>query len=290
MNRKNTSFDANGKREIKCGSRIFTFEKPLVMGVLNVTPDSFYDGGKYGEEKALLLRVEKMIEEGVDILDLGGMSTRPGAKMVTGDEEVQRVLPSLKRIKKAYPDLPVSIDTFRSKVAEVCVENGADMINDISGGTMDDNMFETVAKLKVPYVMMHIKGTPETMQEDPVEKNIVMVVKSFFWERVHILNELGFYDIILDPGFGFGKTLECNYRLLNEMENVRFENLPLLAGISRKSMINKVLGTTPDEALNGTTALNTLALMNGADILRVHDVKEAVQAVELFTAYKKGSC
>jgi dihydropteroate synthase len=290
MNRKNTSFDANGKREIKCGSRIFTFEKPLVMGVLNVTPDSFYDGGKYGEEKTLLLRVEKMIEEGVDILDLGGMSTRPGAKMVTGDEEVQRVLPSLKRIKKAYPDLPVSIDTFRSEVAEVCVENGADMINDISGGTMDDNMFETVAKLKVPYVMMHIKGTPETMQEDPVEKNIVMVVKSFFWERVHILNELGFYDIILDPGFGFGKTLECNYRLLNEMENVRFENLPLLAGISRKSMINKVLGTTPDEALNGTTAVNTLALMNGADILRVHDVKEAVQAVELFTAYKKGSC
>jgi dihydropteroate synthase len=290
MRDKNTSFEANGKRQISGKSFTLDISSPLVMGILNSTPDSFYDGGRYNREETWLIQAGLMIEEGVDIIDIGGMSTRPGAKPVSEKEELERVLAPLKLIKKDFPNAIVSIDTYRSKVARACVNEGADIINDISGGTFDKEMFKTIAALKVPYVLMHLKGTPETMQENPVKKNIVKIVKSFFEERVRLLTDLGVTEIMLDPGFGFGKSLECNYELLKNMEETRVNGLPILVGLSRKSMINKVLGTKPTEALNGTTAIHMLALQNGADILRVHDVKEAREAVKLFDFYQNSSC
>jgi len=290
MSDKNTSFASNGKKQIKGNSFVFDFSSPLVMGILNATPDSFFDGGKYNHEEAWFNQAGKMLEEGVDIIDIGGVSTRPGADFVSEQEEIERVLAPLRLVKKEFPQAIVSIDTFRSRVAAVCVDEGADIINDISGGTMDDKMFETIARLKVPYILMHIEGTPETMQQSPIEHGIVNKVKQFFEEKIERLFALGATEIILDPGFGFGKSLECNYALLKQMEEVRIDNLPLLAGISRKSMINKVLGTKPQDALNGTTALHLLALQNGADILRVHDVKEAKEVIELFEFYKNGEC
>ncbi len=260
------------------------------MGILNVTPDSFFDGGKYAGKTEIIGRVEQMVREGVDIVDVGGMSTRPGAGTVDEDEELRRVLSALEVIGEQFPGLPVSVDTFRAAVAEKAVQAGACMINDISGGTLDEKMFETVAHLNVPYVLMHIKGTPETMQQQPISQKITEKVIRFFDEQVAKLKALGFDKIILDPGFGFGKTLECNYVLLKELRFLKLSGRPLLVGVSRKSMINKVLGTTPDEALNGTSVLHTLALLNGADILRVHDVKEAVEAVRLVGRYNRANC
>lgn len=290
MEGKNTSFASNGKRILSCAGKEFSLEQPLIMGILNLTPDSFFDGGKYQRERDLLNRVNILLDEGADIIDMGGMSTRPGAQMISGQEELSRLLQPLRTIKRHFPGAVISVDTFRSEVAKACVGEGADMINDISGGTMDDLMFETIVSLNVPYVLMHIQGTPQTMQQKPIEKDVVDSVKSFFVKRVALLKQMGFDNIILDPGFGFGKSLDCNYRLLKELERLRVDDLPILVGISRKSMINRVLNTLPQQALNGTTVLNVLAIEQGADLLRVHDVKEAKETIKLYDMFKKSSC
>ncbi len=270
---------------IKFGDRDMDFCRPLVMGILNVTPDSFYDGGKYLSEVRLIERIHRIVEEGADIIDVGAYSTRPGAAFVDEKEEIGRLSLAVELIRKYYPRALVSIDTFRAKVAEEIITClGPVMVNDISGGTMDEGMFEYVAKAGVPYVLMHIQGTPQTMQKNPVYGDVVQEVRDFFVERIVRLNGLGFDNIVLDPGFGFGKTLEHNYKLMNGMDSYSELGYPLLVGISRKSMIYKLLGGTRDDALNGTTVLNTIALMKGAVILRVHDVKEAVEAVRIYCA------
>lgn len=268
------------------------------MGILNVTPDSFFDGGKYNDEKNILLHAAKMISEGADMIDIGACSTRPDAKDVSEEEELKRLIPAIKLVRKKFTDVIISADTFRSKVAEEAVNEGADMINDISGGgfviasrglrhskpeaKQSHRMFEVVSKLKVPYVLMHIKGTPQTMQKNPRYKNVVEEVKEYFKEKIGILEGWKDGRLILDVGFGFGKTVEHNYTLLKHLAEFKEFGFPVLAGISRKSMINKALGTSSQTALNGTTAANTIALMNGANILRVHDVKEAKEVVKIF--------
>jgi dihydropteroate synthase len=262
---------------------------PAVMGILNVTPDSFFDGGRYRHEEAILIRVERMLEEGAGIIDVGAASTRPGARPVPVMEELLRLLPAITAIRKHFPECILSADTYRATVAEQAVDAGVDLINDIAGGTMDPAMFSTIGRLKVPYVLMHMQGTPDTMNEQPLEAGAVQVLKSFFDEKISLLKEAGVASIILDPGFGFGKSVEANYALLDQLAAFTHGGYPVMAGLSRKSMINKVLGTKPDEALNGTTAANTVALINGASILRVHDVREAVQAVKIVTACKKAA-
>jgi len=268
---------------IMCGKNSISFDKPLVMGILNLTPDSFFDGGQYIDANSILKRAKQIIAEGADIIDLGAYSTRPGAADIDVEEEWRRMQPALAIIRRELPDVVLSIDTFRSElVRRVVGEFGACIVNDISGGTMDDNMFATVAELKVPYIMMHIKGTPQTMQSQTVYKDLMAELVQFFEERVKQLNELGAKDIIIDPGFGFGKTLEHNYQIMSQLEAFKAFNLPLLIGISRKSMIYKLLGGEAKDSLNGTTALNMVALMSGAHILRVHDVKEAVECVKIY--------
>jgi len=268
---------------IMCGKKSISFDKPLVMGILNLTPDSFFDGGQYIDTDSILERAKQIIDEGADIIDLGAYSTRPGAEDIDVEEEWRRMQPALSCIRKALPNAILSIDTFRSElVRRVVREFGACIVNDISGGTMDDKMFETVADLKVPYIMMHIKGTPQTMQSHAVYENLMDELIEFFKERVRQLNELGAKDIIIDPGFGFGKTLEHNYEIMAQLNDFKSLGLPLLIGISRKSMIYKLLGGEAKDSLNGTTALNMVALMGGAHILRVHDVKEAVECVNLY--------
>jgi len=252
------------------------------MGILNITPDSFFDGGKYADEKSILLQAEKILSEGADILDIGSHSTRPGASVVSEAEELKRLIPPLKLIRKKFPRAIISIDTFRSNVAEQSAAEGADMINDVAGGTLDEKMFDTVARLKIPYVLMHIKGTPQTMQADPQYQDVVKEVKHFLAEKINALRNAGATQLIIDVGFGFGKTTEHNYSLLKQLSEFKEFNLQVLAGISRKGMIYKLLGIKPQDALNGTTVANTIALMNGADILRVHDVKEAKEAVKIF--------
>ncbi len=279
MSNKSTSF--NEIRNIRVNNKIIDFSTPKIMGILNLTPDSFYDGGKNRERDNWLTRTEELLINGADIIDIGAVSTRPGARKVSVNEELQRIMNPVEILTNSFPEAIFSIDTYRSKVAEETVTAGAHIINDISGGTMDADMFATIAKLKVPYILMHIHGTPQTMMDSPIEANIVHVVKNFFLKAVKKLSELGVDDIILDPGFGFGKTLESNYSLLNNLENTRINNLPLLAGISRKSMITKVLNNMPEEALIGTTTLNTIALLSGANILRVHDVEEAKQVAKI---------
>jgi len=276
------------KRSITLNGRSFNFDKPVVMGILNVTPNSFYDGGKYTKEKTILQHVEQMVEEGVNIIDVGAVSTHPGADTVSTKDEISRLLPALKIIKKRFPDVPLSIDTFRSWVAVEAMDvAGECIVNDISGGNFDVNMFSTVAKLGVPYILMHIIGTPQTMQDDPHYDNIVKDISSYFSEKVRLLTRAGVKDIILDPGFGFGKSIDDNYDLMNRLDSFKVFQLPVLAGISRKSMIFKLLGITPEDSLPGTESLNTMALLGGADILRVHDVKEAVHAVKIFEELKK---
>ena len=267
---------------IEIDGRRIDFSEKVVMGILNVTPDSFFDGGAYNSEVALRSRIEQIIGEGAAIVDLGAYSTRPGAELVSVDEELKRLDPAMEIIRRYYPNTIVSIDTFRSQVASSinrCF--GPVIVNDISGGTMDTNMFNFIVDSGLPYIMMHIQGTPETMQNNPSYCNVSEQVKEFFVERITHLNERGFSNLILDPGFGFGKSLEHNYTLLNQMNSLLALGFPILAGVSRKSMIYKVLGSTPQEALNGTTVLNTIALMRGASILRVHDVKEAVECIKL---------
>lgn len=270
------------------GGHPLDLSRPWVMGILNVTPDSFYDGGKYVSELKVIGRIHQIMEEGADIIDVGAYSTRPGAAFVDEKEETARLMPAVELIRKYYPDARVSIDTFRASVAEevnTCM--GPVIINDISGGTMDEKMFDFVARTGIPYILMHIQGTPQTMQKNPVYRDVVEDVRDFFISRIGQLNRKGFDNIILDPGFGFGKTIRHNFQLLNGMYQYRDLGYPLLVGISRKTTIWKTLGITPAEALNGTTVLNTVALLKGADILRVHDVKEAVEAVKLIGQLKE---
>lgn len=255
---------------------------PVVMGILNVTPDSFYDGGKYTTETAVIRRIHQIVEEGAGIIDVGAYSTRLGAAFVDEQEELGRLSWAVELVRKYYPNLPVSIDTFRAGVAREIVSClGKVIVNDISGGTLDENMFDFVAETGVPYIMMHIQGTPQTMQQNPVYEDVVREVRQFLTERIAVLNAKGFDNIILDPGFGFGKTLVHNYELMSGMDTYQDLGYPLLVGISRKTMIYKLLGGTAQDALNGTTVLNTIALLKGANILRVHDVKEAVETVRI---------
>ena len=269
--------------------KLMDLSVPKVMGILNVTPDSFYSSSRYMSEEGILTRAGQLVDEGVDILDVGACSTRPGIELVCEEEELLRLRLALHLIRRRWPNLPVSVDTFRSKIAESVVsEFGVDLINDISGGTMDANMFQTIAKLKVPYILMHMQGEPTTMQESPVYDDLISDICRFFSEKVGQLRRLGVNDVVLDPGFGFGKTLDHNYELLRRLDDFKLFNLPVLVGLSRKSMIYKKLGVGPEQALNGTSILHALALMGGASILRVHDVKEARECVELYQNCKKG--
>ena len=263
------------------GNNTLIFDRPAVMGILNVTPDSFSDGGKFNEMDKALLHCEQMIAEGADFIDIGGCSTRPNNAIATESEELQRVVPILKALRRAFPEVLVSIDTFRKNVAEACINEGADLINDISGGLFDKEMLPYIGENHIPYVMMHCIGTPETMHQYSLGGDIHQTVLDFFKQQCEVLEAYGPQQIILDPGIGFGKSLEANYQLLSDLDRYRYKQMPILIGISRKSLINKVLHTTPDVAENGTTVLNTLALLNGADILRVHNVKNAREAIEL---------
>jgi dihydropteroate synthase len=277
-------------RFINVRGNLIDLSVPKVMGIINVTPDSFYKGSRVTTEDEIIKTALHMIEDGADILDVGGYSSRPGAAEVRPDEERSRVINALKLISRELPDAVISIDTFRSEIAmEAVLEYGAGVINDISGGDADKKMFSVVEKIQVPYIMMHMQGVPGTMQENPVYDDIVADILRWFGERIFRLQSMGVNDIIIDPGFGFGKTTAHNFRMLRYLGDFSIVGLPLLVGFSRKSMIWKTLGITPDEALNGTSVLNTVALMNGADILRVHDVKEAVQAVKLVEKLKNSS-
>lgn len=268
--------------------QIFSWDRPVVMGIMNVTPDSFFDGGKYQGLTSVLEHCQKMVAEGADILDLGAFSTRPGSERISDKEEIERIIPALKAIRKEFPNIPISIDTFRQSVAAQCIAEGADIINDISGGLFDEAMIPYIGKNHIPYILMHITGTLEGMHhEEIISEDVHEKVRQFLENQVNKLLEYGEQQIILDPGIGFNKTIECNFALLNDLDKYRVNGLPILIGISRKSMIYKTLGFTPQEALNGTTVLNTIALMHCADILRVHDVKEAVEAVKLVAMTKK---
>lgn len=271
----------NRKVTLNLKGEILDLSRPRVMGILNLTPDSFYGTSRISSVDAALERVETCLKEGAALIDIGAYSSRPGADEVTAEEELKRMIPAIAAISKWFPEAKLSIDTFRAKVAKESIEAGAHLINDISGGELDEMMFETVASLKVPYILMHMKGDPQTMQKDPVYKNIGLEVVDYFAEKLHKLQQLGVNDIILDPGFGFAKTVAHNYQLLNQLEYLDLFGLPVLAGFSRKSMIYKFLGITPEEALNGTTVLNTIALQKGATILRVHDVKAAAECIAL---------
>jgi len=262
--------------------RLLSLEMPIVMGILNITPDSFYDGGKWNTDLAKTTdKAGKMLEQGAAILDVGGYSSRPGAQHISETEEADRVLPVIESIVSNFSDAVISIDTFRSGVAKQAVEAGACMINDISGGAQDQEMYEAVSELQVPYFLMHMRGTPQTMQQMTKYDNLFKEMLAYFNEKVSILRGLSCKDIIIDPGFGFAKSLEQNYWLLSHLDDFKILNLPMLVGVSRKSMIYKKLGLGPEEALNGTTVLNTVALQKGADILRVHDVAEAVEIIKL---------
>jgi dihydropteroate synthase len=273
---------------ININGRLMDLSTPKVMGILNVTPDSFFSSSRYMSEEGILRRVDQMIEDGADIIDVGACSTKPGIEVVQEDEELLRLKLALHLIRKRWPDIPVSVDTFRSRISSFVVnEYGVDIINDISGGDMDPDMFKTVAELNVPYILMHMKGSsPATMQKNPQYVDMMQEIISYFAERVQKLRELGVNDIILDPGFGFGKTIDNNFELLRRLPDFHFFNLPVLVGISRKSMIYKLMNITPEQSLNGTSVLNALALMGGAHILRVHDVKEAKECVQLVQTFK----
>ncbi|MFM7017545.1 dihydropteroate synthase [Flavobacterium sp.] len=267
---------------LNCNGKLIDLTSPKVMGILNVTPNSFYDGGKHVEAKAILNQVEKMLSEGATFIDVGGYSSKPNAEEVSEKEELQRILPVVQNISKVFPNAVISIDTFRSKVAQAAIENGVAIINDISAGNLDVKMMETVGQLKVPYIMMHMKGTPQTMQSLAQYENIVKEMLFYFSEKIALARSFGINDLILDPGFGFAKTVDQNFEVLNKLDLFQITVLPILAGLSRKSMIYKTLDTSAEFALNGTTSLNTISLLKGAKILRVHDVKEAVECVQLF--------
>ena len=266
---------------INCKGQLIDLTSPKVMGIINITPDYFYDGGLYNSEKEVLLQVEKMQNEGATFIDVGAYSSRPNARHINEDEELKRILPIVDLILKAFPKSLLSIDTFRSSVAKQCIEAGVCMINDISAGQLDENMMATIADLNVPYVMMHLKGTPQTMHQHTDYDNLLKDILFYFSERITEARKLGITDLIIDPGFGFAKDLDQNYELLNKLELLKMIELPILVGLSRKSMIYKTLDGSAKESLNGTTVLNTIALQKGANILRVHDVKEAVECIKL---------
>lgn len=272
---------------INCKGTLIDLKKPKVMGVLNVTPDSFYDGGKFKDEVSILKQAEKLLNEGATFVDLGAYSTRPDATDISEDAELKRILPVVDLLINNFPDINLSIDTFRSVVARRCLENGAAMINDISAGNMDSKMMQTISEFKVPYVMMHIKGNPQNMSKQTNYSNLLEDILYYFSEKVANAKSYGINDIILDPGFGFAKNTFQNFSLLQHLNLFKTFGLPILVGLSRKSMIYKTLGLNPGQALNGTTALNTYALTKGANILRVHDVKEAVECIELLEALKQ---
>ena len=266
---------------INIRGKLFDLSKPKVMGILNLTPDSFYDGGVHNEINNIENHVNIMVEDGMDILDIGGYSSKPRAKNISLDEEMTRVIPILKHIRKIFPDLIISIDTFRSKIASMSLDEGADMINDISGGTLDKNMMSVVSKNNCPYILMHMQGNPQNMQNDPSYENVTLEIIQYLAQRIKIAHDNNIIDLIVDPGFGFGKTLEHNFEILNNLDKFNVLDTPILAGFSRKSMIYKTLKTSSKKALNGTSSLNTIALMKGAKILRVHDVKEAKECIIL---------
>jgi dihydropteroate synthase len=272
---------------INVNGRLMDLSEPQVMGILNVTPDSFYAGSRSETEKDIVQRLHQIIDEGASIIDIGGYSSRPNAEHISVEEEMSRLRNGLEIIRKHHPDAVVSVDTFRADIAKMCVEEyGVAIINDISAGQMDETMFPTIAQLGIPYIIMHMKGTPQDMQTNPTYAHFLKEVFYYFSEKVQKLRDLGVKDIIIDPGFGFGKTLEHNYELMNHLEEFSLFELPLLVGVSRKSMIYKLLETTPEEALNGTTALHTIALLKGTNILRVHDVKEAVESIKIVQKMK----
>ena len=266
---------------INIRGKLFDLSKPKVMGILNLTPNSFYDGGVHNEINNIENHVNMMVEDGMDILDIGGYSSKPGAKNISVDEEMTRVIPVLKHIRQIFPDLVISIDTFRSKIASMSLDEGADMINDISGGTLDKNMMSVVSKNNCPYILMHMQGNPQNMQNDPSYENVTLEIIQYLAQRIKIAYDNNIVDLIVDPGFGFGKTLEHNFEILNNLEKFNVLDTPILAGFSRKSMIYKTLKTSSEKALNGTSSLNTIALTKGAKILRVHDVKEAKECIIL---------
>ena len=273
-------------KTINCKGNLIDLSTPKVMGVINLTPDSFYDGGKLTSEKEILLQANKMLQEGATFLDLGAYSSRPGAKFVSEKEEIHRLLPVIKILLNEFPETLLSIDTFRSNVANESIYAGASLINDISAGTLDDHMFKIIAQHQVPYAMMHMRGTPETMMQNTDYTNLTKEVIYYFSERIAKARSFGINDLIVDPGFGFSKTLDQNYELFNDLELFRHLNVPLLIGISRKSMIQKKIKTTAADSLNGTTALHAIAIQKGASILRVHDVKEAFETINLLQNLK----
>jgi dihydropteroate synthase len=275
-------FSAN--KTLNLQGKLLDISVPKVMGILNVTPDSFYGGSRFAEPLAILKQVEKLITEGADFIDVGGYSSRPNATDVSEEEELQRVLPTIQSIQKEFPHAILSIDTFRAEVAKQAVLNGASMINDISAGELDIKMLETVATLKVPYIAMHLRGTPKTMNQLTTYENLVKDITDYFHKKINQLHSLGIKDVVIDPGFGFAKTVEQNFELLNHLDYLQILGKPMLVGLSRKSMIWRTLNTSADHALNGTTALNTVALLKGASILRVHDVKEANETIKLLSA------
>jgi dihydropteroate synthase len=281
MMAKDTFFQV--KKTLNVGGKIIDLTQPKVMGILNITPDSFFSGSRLQSEKEILLQAEKMLSEGADFLDLGAYSSRVGATDISPEEEEKRLMPAIKIIAKNFPEALLSVDTFRATIAEKAIENGAHIVNDIAGGNLDKNMFEVMGKLKVPYILMHMKGNPQTMKDLNQYENMMQEISYYFSEKIEQLKEAGVKDIILDPGFGFAKNAEQNFKLLQHLEDFRMLGFPVLAGLSRKSMIWRSLNVSPEQALNGTTVLNTIAIQNGASILRVHDVKEAKECINLIT-------
>ena len=267
---------------INCKGQLIDLSKPKVMGILNITPNSFFDGGKYASDEEIIAKVQKMLDEGATFIDVGAYSSKPSAEFVSEEDELSRIVPVVQLLVKHFPTVLLSIDTFRSEVARVCIENGAAMINDISAGNLDDKMLEVIAQYQVPYIMMHMRGTPQTMQSMTEYEDLVKEILFYFSEKMSHARSLGINDLIVDPGFGFAKTIEQNYEIMQKLALFQNLELPILIGISRKSMIYKALEINADEAMNGTTVLNTIALTKGAHILRVHDVKEAVECVKLY--------
>jgi dihydropteroate synthase len=266
---------------INCKGQIIDLSTPKIMGILNITPNSFYDGGKYSLENNAVMQVEKMLKEGATFIDIGAYSSKPNAEFVSEEEELNRIIPVVKTLIKEFPEALLSIDTFRSTVAQECINNGAALINDISAGSLDEKMMEVIASNNIPYIMMHLRGTPQTMHDQTNYEHIINEILTYFSDKVNKARSLGINDLIIDPGFGFAKTTDQNYEILSNLELFKMLELPILAGVSRKSMIYKTLDTSPEEALNGTTVLNTIAITKGATIIRVQDVKEAMECVKL---------
>jgi dihydropteroate synthase len=266
---------------LNCKGRLLVIDKPLVMGIINATPDSFYEGSRFSGTDKILVQAEKMISEGADILDIGGQSTRPGSEQVSEDKELSRVIESVEAIHQKFPEIIISVDTYYSSVAKKCVHAGASIVNDISSGSMDKEMLPAIAALQVPFIAMHMKGTPQTMQQQASYENVTREILDFFIRKKNECKTAGIADVIIDPGFGFAKTIDQNFQVLKDLSVFKMLDAPLLVGLSRKSSVYKTLGTSPEDALNGTTVLNTIALMSGADILRVHDVKQAKEAIKL---------